>query len=279
MDRVRDILLFFAAAMAVFALLCSVYQAMNDKVASAGLLSGIFLVCVLVVFLPRLEVLEAWGIKAHLVRTLNEAEEILAKLRQLAVTNAKAVYMNVGWGNRMATPSARDRQAMLDEVDQQLQLLSVPAAERKALTSTYVQLIGFDLYMLYARTLDRYFQFKLEYMTREVSKNPESPMRADLERWRTGRPSWQPGYDLFERLGTYSFEDEINRSTPNGWLSERDQTAVTAFKNELVALFKSVQAKGGYTPEAADFYDKYNDLGGQDKKIVELFGFNPSQQF
>jgi hypothetical protein len=59
-------------------------------------LGGIFLVCVLVVFLPKLEVLEAWGVKAQLVRTVNEADEIVAKLRQLAITNGSLHECGLG---------------------------------------------------------------------------------------------------------------------------------------------------------------------------------------
>lgn len=277
MDRIRDILLFFAAAMAVFSLLCAVYQAMNDRIASATLLSGVFLVCVLVVFLPRLEVLEAWGIKAHLVRTLNEADEILAKLRQLAITNAKAVYMNVGIGNRMAGPMATEKQAMLDEIDAQLQTLNVSPADRRALSRTWVKLIGFDFYVQYIRTLERYFQFKEQAMSGDVSRNSNSPVKEELERWRGGRPTWKPNWSVFENLDTYSFEDEIQRVTPSGWLSESDQKAAQVYKNEMLNLYRAVEAKGGYTKEAAAYYDKYSDTGGQDKKIIELFGFNPSE--
>jgi hypothetical protein len=61
MDRVRDLLLFFSAMAAVFALIGALYQAMHDRVASATLLSSVFLACVMVVYLPKLEILEAWG--------------------------------------------------------------------------------------------------------------------------------------------------------------------------------------------------------------------------
>ncbi|MGY4428484.1 hypothetical protein ACVWWO_000961 [Bradyrhizobium sp. F1.13.1] len=277
MDRVRDILMFFAASMAVFALICCIYQAMHDQVAAAALLAAVFLVCVMVVFLPRLEILEAWGVKAHLVRTLNEADVILDKLRRSAVLSAKTSYMNAGWGNRMATPSARDKQAMLDEIDNQLRDLNVPAEERKALSKSYVKIIGFDMYMMYVRTLQRYVQFKQQAMQTELNKDSNSPIRVELESWRSGTQNWKINYSLFEALDTYSFEDEVRRATPSGWLNESDQRAADIYRNELTTLFRGVQAKGGFTPEAADYYDKYQDLGGQDKKIIELFGFNPSE--
>lgn len=277
MDKIREILLFFSAAMAVFAMICAVYQAMHERNSSATVLGGLFLVSVLVVFLPKLEVLEAWGVKAHLVRTLNEADEILAKLRQLAITNAKAVYMNVSWGNRMGSPSAKDKQAMVDEVDAQLRDLKVSADERKALTSTYVRLIGFDLYMTYVQTLQRYWQFKQQAMRQEAAKDSTNEdLKAELERLGAGLREWKPDYQMFGRLGTVSFDDEIKRVTPSGWLGEREQRAVNSYRDEMLRLFKGVADKGGFTTEAAAYYDTYHDLAGQDKKIKELFDFNPS---
>lgn len=277
MDKVRKIVLLFAAAMAIFSLICSVYQAMNDRNISSGVLAGIFLASTFVAFLPKLEILEAFGVKAHLVRTLNEADELLAKLRQLAVTNAKAVYMNVGIANRMGPSRAAEKQAMLDEINKQLSNLQVSDVELRSLSQTYVRLIGFDFYMLYARILERYFQFKEQDMQRELSKDgSRQGLKARLDAWRVGRPFWKPNYDLFSQIEGYSFDDEINRITPKGWLNEEEQAGVSKFKNEITRLFKDSQAKGGMTAEAAEYYDKYSDLSGYDKKIIELFDFNPS---
>src|SRR5262249_16169984 len=154
----------------------------------------------------------------------------------------KASYMNAGWGNRMATPSAREKQAMLDEIDNQLRDLNVPTEERKALSNSYVKIIGFDMYMMYARTLERYFQFKHKAMQQEVNKDNNSPVKAELDKWRAGRSTWKTNYNLFENLETYSFEDEIDRATPSGWLNESDQKAVDAYRNEIINLFRGIQA-------------------------------------
>jgi hypothetical protein len=130
---------------------------------------------------------------------------------------------------------------------------------------------------MYTRTLERYFSFRQQYLTNEVNKNNESPLKAELERWRADRPSWKINRSLFANLETYSFDDEIQRVTPTGWLSDADQRAVESYKKEMLNLFHGVEAKGGFTAEAADYYDKYLDTGGQDKKIIEVFGFNPSE--
>jgi hypothetical protein len=177
----------------------------------------------------------------------------------------------------MGSPSAKDKQAMLDEMDANLAELKVTLEERKALTTTWVRLIGFDLYMTYVYTLQRYWEFKQQDMQRELSKDPNNQtLKDEVERWRTGVRAWKPNYSVFSQLGTYSFEDEMDRISPKGWLSEKDQRAVDTFKSQIVTHYRATQAKGGWTKDAAEFYDTYHDLAGQDKKIVELFGFNPS---
>ncbi|KZD22805.1 hypothetical protein [Tardiphaga robiniae] len=277
MDKVREILLFFAATMAVFALICALYQAMNDRVSAAALLSTIFLVCVLVVYLPKLEILEAWGVKAHLVRTLNEADEILAKLRRLAVINAKSTYETVGIGQRWDGQSAVENQARLDEINAQLIDFGVAEVERRELAKTYVRLMGFDLYMHYVQTLDRYFNFKANALRMQGDREKNEAMKAEAAGYDEVKANWKPKYNLFSQLATYSLEEELTLATPTKQLSENDRKAVEAFKNQIVRLFKDTETKAGLTKEAASYLDTYKGTGGQDKRIIELFGFNPSE--
>ena len=65
MDRVRDILLYVVAAFAMFSFACSVYQAMNERNTSAGILAAIAVAGTLLVFFPRLELFKAFGIEAR----------------------------------------------------------------------------------------------------------------------------------------------------------------------------------------------------------------------
>jgi hypothetical protein len=37
-----------------------------------------------------------------------------------------------------------------------------------------------------------------------------------------------------------------------------------------------LQAKAGFTEEASDDFDRYQDLAGHDLRTIELFNFNPS---
>jgi hypothetical protein len=57
---------------------------MQKEIASAGLLAAIFLLCTLVVYIPQLEVLKAFGVEARLRQTMNEAVATLENLKRLS---------------------------------------------------------------------------------------------------------------------------------------------------------------------------------------------------
>ncbi|WP_441228113.1 hypothetical protein AB7813_12645 [Tardiphaga sp. 20_F10_N6_6] len=117
----------------VGALILSAYEGLNQRVTSATFLGALGVVCTFMLFMPKLEVFKVWGIEARLVKTLDRAEEILAKLRRLSLISAKSTAMNLAWGNRMATPPAKEKQSILDEMDAQLAELKVSPEDRKPL--------------------------------------------------------------------------------------------------------------------------------------------------
>src|SRR5262249_49745344 len=88
MDRVKEILSYFLAAMAMFSIICAIYEAMNQRVGSAITLGGLFLVTTLLFYIPQLETLKAFGVEARLNRSLDRAEEIIGRLKELSLINA-----------------------------------------------------------------------------------------------------------------------------------------------------------------------------------------------
>src|SRR6266568_4690392 len=181
MDRVRDAFLYFVTAMAMLALLCSVYEGMNGRKGTAFTLLTIFLISTLIVFIPRLDVLEAFGVKAQLNKTLDRAEEIIGKMKRLSEINARASYMTMAWSNRMGAPSAKDKQAVLDEVDAQLTDLNVTPEERRQITRPYTQMIAWDFYLLYTRMLDRYLNWKSDDLVRRLNANQTEENRKAVQ--------------------------------------------------------------------------------------------------
>ena len=59
LDRMKDLLAFFIAAMAMTSLLCAVYEAMNQRIWSSGALATIFVVAFLLFYFPQLDAVMA----------------------------------------------------------------------------------------------------------------------------------------------------------------------------------------------------------------------------
>ena len=69
--------------------------AWQDKLTAATLLSALFLVCVVLAYFPQLDSIKAFAVDVRLRRSLDRAEEILARLKDLSVISAKTSYMTL----------------------------------------------------------------------------------------------------------------------------------------------------------------------------------------
>lgn len=279
MEKLREIVTMVAGAFAIFSIILAVYQAMQKEIASAGLLATIFLVCTLVVFIPQLESLKAWGIEARLRQTVNEAVATLDNLKRLSATSAKSTYLSAAWSNRIGAPTAKEKQAVLDETEKQLAELKISEEERREIVRPYVQMIGFDFYMLYVRIFDRYLNWRSDELMRRYNAGNSPEAKKALDEFREKPGKWRSlslRSGMWRDLDSSKLKKELDQADPSTWLAPSEIKAAEELKAEVLGLFKACESKGGYTPEAADFYDTYHDTGGQDLKIKEMFGVNPS---
>ncbi len=280
MDRMKDLLSFFIAAMAMVSLLCAVYEAMNQRNWSAGALAGLFVVSTLLFYLPQLETLSAFGIQARLRNTLDRAEEIIDRLKKLAEVNAKVTYLTLAWGNRLGSPSAVEKQKVLDEMDAQLHALKVDDAERLAIAQPLTTLIGVDLYTAYSHVMERivFWIETLEARKLNTNRTPETEaayqkLVTTIAAWRRANAGKGPGNDL----PNYDLSSHLSRETPIAILSEPQKAAAQALRVELLRLYDSCAKRGGYTPEAAEYLDRHigeNYLREADMTVKELFGID-----
>jgi hypothetical protein len=239
MDRMKDLLSFFIAAMAMVALLCAIYEAMNQRTASALALATIFL---------------------------------------LSTLNAKVTYMTIAWGNRLGSPKYADKQHVLDDMDAQLSALNVTERERRQLAKPLVALIGVDLYSVYSQVMERLVFWKNTIESRALNANasPEAKaafqkLTADIAAWRQLNTGKTPGNDL----DNYDLGGYLIRDTPVAILSDPQKGSAEALRNQILTLYRGCVEKGGYTPEAAAFLDENigeNYVSAADAKVKELFG-------
>lgn len=274
MDKVRDIFSYFVAAMSMFAMLGAVYQAFNNQKGSSLTLGTIFLVGTLVVFLPQVEFIKTLGVEAKLRQTVTEALATLANVRRLAEISARASYLTIAWGNRLGTPSAKDKQSVLDDIDAQLTDLKVTLEERAVIVAPWVQMIKADFFFLFSQVLREFATVKSRDLTQRAQTTQSQEAReadmahsALISAWTQQRNKFKP----MGRLEVRSLSDVIDEYLPakDGWLSDKELAAFESFKKELVRLNAESEKKGGYTLEASSYYDQFKER--QVEKAAELW--------
>jgi hypothetical protein len=260
LDKLREIILFVAGLVALGSLVMAVYEGFSQRLWSATFLSGLALACIMVVYLPQLEVLKAFGMEAKLRETYKEAVATLATVRRLSEISARASYLTIAWNNRFGTPPAKERQAVLDEIDAQLTELKVTPRERATIVQPWVQMIKADFFFVFTRVIREIATLKASEFTHRLHTAPsQEATDASIAHSERITP-WSKKNSEFggmERLKSQSLAAVIDQWMPSkgGWLSDKELAAIDTFKNEIIRLNDDSEKRGGYTPEAAAFYD------------------------
>jgi hypothetical protein len=119
-EKLKEVFTYFLAAMAVLTLLCAAYEAMNQRLASGGLLAGISVAAAVLMYLPQMVSFKAFGVEATLQEKLDRADEIIARMKGLAAANAEASYSLLAWGDRWGGMPPDEKQNIADKIDSQL---------------------------------------------------------------------------------------------------------------------------------------------------------------
>jgi hypothetical protein len=251
--------LFATAAAVSFAL--AVYLALHDRKAASGILAGMALVAALLAYLPQLDSLSAFAVNVKLRSSLDRADEILTKLRNLTIVNAKLGYTTLAWGNRLGTPKASAKQRILDEIDDQLSNMNVSEDERAEIKRSYVRFIAFDFYELYTRSINYALSRRMEQLQAKLSAEPNDGNRAAAQEFNTKSSEWRSRLARIslEEIPIDGFRKFLHDNTSVDTFSSEETVALNKIADEIADLFLSSRQKGGYTKEAAEFYDRYYD--------------------
>jgi hypothetical protein len=209
-----------------------------------------------------------WEVQVELREQLDEAQAVITRLKRISTNSARSAYMQVAWGNRMGSPSSKEKAALLEEVSQQLAELNLSPQEREEITRPVVKIIGFDLYQIFSRTLQAYAGLRYSALVeRARSDKPERVEERD--RHSEGISVWtkrEQGQNPFDRLNTYDLKIELDRETPRKgeWLDQRELELTGKFAQRIVNLYAGCVQKGGYTPETAEFLDRFQS-GGRER--------------
>jgi hypothetical protein len=277
LDKLREIILFLAGLVALGSLVMAAYEGLSQRVGTATFFGGLALACVMVVYLPQLEVLKAFGMEAKLRETYREAVATLATVRRLSEISARASYLTIAWGNRFGTPPAKERQAVLDEIDAQLTELKVTPRERATIVQPWVRMIKTDFFFLFTTVVREIATLKASELNDRAREAPsQEATDASLAHSDRITPWSRKNYEFggMERLESQRLAAVINEWMPSkgGWLSDRELAAINTFENEIIKLNDDCEKKCGYTVDAATYYD--NLLGKEADKAKELWALS-----
>lgn len=132
----------------------AIYLMVQDKAASAGVASGLFILLLLVRMLPDLESLKAFGIEAVLRKKVAEAEKLVEQLRELATMFGRISYYQFGLGSRMTHP-VRTKQELLDQLDKLLIAGGISKGDHAAMKDKYLHFLLYDLNSVLQKVIDQ----------------------------------------------------------------------------------------------------------------------------
>ncbi|MGB8278102.1 MAG: hypothetical protein WCF20_09285 [Methylovirgula sp.] len=271
MEKLREVYVFVCFALGVAALILCVFQAWNGKTGSASALGAAFIACSVFLFLSQIKTFKVWEVEVELRETLDRAEEIIGRVRKLASISARASYLTIAWGNRLGTPPAREKQAVLNEIDNQLAELKVSPQELADIQRPFVKMVRLDFFFLFQGVLQQYAWILNTELTADIhkAKDPSAAAAAAnrhselITAWTNRTQRGDPSADLEKE----SLEDVLNDYVPKGgeWLNDKELAVMQKFKTEIVRLNADCEKKGGYTLEAVTYYDRYSGDHNIDK--------------
>jgi phage terminase large subunit GpA-like protein len=246
MERMRDLLAFFFAAMAMVSLLCAVYQAFNEHRWSAVTLGALFVASAIMFDPSRIVSISAWGVTAQLQTTLENAKDVVERLKRLAQANAAVTYMTLAWSGRMGTPTAAEKQKLLDEADAQLRALNVDNAERQKIAKPLVSLIGVDLYSIYSQVMDRFVFWVTQTQEQNRSKDSSPEAIAAHQKVSDAVAEWRKvnaGHSPYRNREFYGLDVYLTRDIPTAIMSETQKSAAQEFKSRCSRFLTDASRK------------------------------------
>jgi len=254
MEKLREIYVFVCFALGVVALIICVFQAWSGKIGSASALGAAFVICGVFLFLSQIKTFKVWEVQVELRETLDRAEEIIGRVRKLAAISARASYLTIAWGNRLGTPPAREKQAVLDEIDNQLAELKVSPEELADIQRPFVKMVRLDFFFLFQGVLSQYATILNTELVADVhaAKDPSVASAAVMRHselitaWTKRTKKEDPSADLEKE----SLEDALNEYMPKGgeWLNVKELAVMQKFKTVIVRLNADCEKKGRLHP-------------------------------
>jgi hypothetical protein len=147
----------------------------------------------------------------------------------------------------------------------QLAELKVSPRELADIQRPFVKMVRLDFFLLFRGTLSEYAKIVNDGLVADIhaAKGDASTANAAQMRHSELISAWtkrtrkdDPSADLEKE----PLEDLLNEYMPRRgeWLDDKELAVMKKFKDEILRLNADCEKKGGYTPEAVTYYDRYS---------------------
>lgn len=147
-DRGTVVRSFALDVAAVTSFVLTLWLAYSDKASSATVTGLMAVGFTALRYLPLIDTIEAFGMKAKLRQTVNEADGVLDNLRLATATASRLAYFQLGYIGRWGSPTWRNKLDLLEKVDASLVNVGVEPAEAAALREPLMRFAVADIYYL-----------------------------------------------------------------------------------------------------------------------------------
>jgi hypothetical protein len=221
-------------------------------VAAGSLVAALFVVVALFEFLPQMESFAAFGIKAQWRKKLDEAEEILEKLKQSTKASAQLGYYLLGWGSRMGGQTTGMKRDVAEQIDKALTNLGVDPDTLAIFKRDYLFFARFDLFQTFGAIAS--------WNIRANNLSPKPPRINLLE------AEFEPGGIVFRSF----CHDRI----PKADLPPEDAAILGTFADQVADIDEECRRTGRVTDEAIKLIDARRT---EDRLMLyrQLFGRDP----
>jgi hypothetical protein len=219
-----------------------------------------------------MEYFKALGVEAKWQARLDQADDILRKLKRSAMASARLTYLTFGWGSRLSGPTQRMKQDVLDETDAVLVALGATPDDLANLKDDYLFFAALDLCNLFEAIVRRNISDNIASLNRQVREleSDANPRAAELRTTVQELQDANKHFDSFHELRTVPFRTHCLSGIPDA-LPNKDKVILEQFAERLSGLVEDCKRDGRVNDVAAALIDKHSQEA-RDNLYRELFG-------
>lgn len=259
------------------------WLAVNDKSAAATVTGLCALGLIAFAFLPSIDSIEAFGLKAKLRSRIDEADRLVEALKSASLLATKLLYQQIAWSGRMGSADWDTKRKWAAELDDSVRALEVDPRDVEEAKTQFLAFAAFDLYQIFEHMVGERLRLSANAVTKKMGEVPQpmdgqgQALHDSLIAERQRVQSFLPGPANLHIGGALkrmaSVVEERLRHLP---VPEDDRTKLAEVGERYAAKAHEMFTKGLITDEVEELLRRQaKDHKWWMKEYQQIFGVEP----